>query len=259
MPDTFSSLALYPIVFAALGIAAGWLVNYLADMLPVHRRLAAPRCRACGAKLPLQMAWGYYLGLRACAACGSRPGLRYWLVGALTTLGFLWIALRPPERLGLWPGLFWLVFLLLVTVIDIENHLILHVVTAFGAVVAAINGFLLHGWLDTLIGGLVGAGVMLAFYLLGIAYARWSARRHGQAIAEGEALGFGDVTFSGVLGLLLGWPGVIGGLTIGILLAGAAGILSLLPMVFRRRYDPNLALPYGPFLAAAAFYLLYLQ
>jgi leader peptidase (prepilin peptidase)/N-methyltransferase len=78
-------------------------------------------------------------------------------------------------------------------------------------------------------------------------------------IAEGEALGFGDVTLSGVIGLLLGWPGVIAGLIVAVFLAGAVGLLAMLPMLFRRQYDPNLALPYGPFLALGAFYLLYLR
>jgi leader peptidase (prepilin peptidase)/N-methyltransferase len=258
MPEDPLNLALRLLVFALLGLAIGWFINYLADILPIHRRLAAPLCRHCQTNLPPQSFLGYYLGLRPCPSCNTGQIWRYWLVLLLTGLGFIWIGFLPPDRLGLWGGWFWFAFLLLVTIIDIEQHLILHKVAIFGAAIAAITGLILRGWLATLLGGLVGAGIMLVFYFLGVAYARWSARRHGEPIAEGEALGFGDVTFSGVLGLLLGWPGVIAGLTIGILLAGAAGVLTLLPMIFRRQYNPNLALPYGPFLAAAAFYLLFL-
>jgi leader peptidase (prepilin peptidase)/N-methyltransferase len=155
-------------------------------------------------------------------------------------------------------GWFWLAYFLLVVVIDIENRLILHLTSAFGAAAALLTGLGLHGWRSTLLGGALGAGAMLLIYWLGIAYARWSTRRRGIEIAAGDAFGFGDVTLSGVIGLLLGWPGVIGGLTAAVLLAGAAGLLALGAMLIRREYRPDFALPYGPFLAAAAFYFLYL-
>ena len=37
---------------------------------------------------------------------------------------------------------------------------------------------------------------------------------------EDVALGFGDVHLSGILGLLLGWPGITGGLFVAIILGG---------------------------------------
>jgi leader peptidase (prepilin peptidase)/N-methyltransferase len=257
MPNSVQFITIGQVLlYAIAGMAAGWTVNYLADVLPIFRKLAAPVCVGCGKRLPpaVYLAW-----MRRCPACRRGRGGRTWLVMLVCMAGFVWLGLAPKSRLGVWGGWFWFAYLLLVTVIDIEHHLILHTVAGFGAAVALITGVALHGWLSTLLGGLVGAGFMLVFYYLGIVYARWSARRHGMQIAEGEALGFGDVTFSGVLGLLLGWPGVLGGLVIGVLLAGAASLLALLPMALRREYNPNLALPYGPFLAAAAFYLLFLQ
>ena len=78
-------------------------------------------------------------------------------------------------------------------------------------------------------------------------------------VAEGEALGFGDVNRGGVIGLLLGWPGIIAGLIAAILLAGAVGLFTFTIAFLRHRYDPNLALPYGPFLAIAAIFLLYFR
>lgn len=259
MHQTSLDLVLRIIVFMLPGLFAGWLLNYLADTLPVHRRFVAPACANCQADLPPGAFIGYYSGLQRCPACRARPNVRSLVIAAFTAAGFIWIGFSPPIRLGLWAGWFWFAFLLLVTVIDIERAIIMHPMAVFGAVIAVINGVQLHGWISTLIGGLVGVAVMLFFYYMGIAYARWSSRKHGREIAEGEALGFGDVTFSGVLGLLMGWPGVIGELTFAVLIGGAVGLISLIPMIFRRHYDPNLALPYGPYLAAAAFYLLFLQ
>jgi prepilin signal peptidase PulO-like enzyme (type II secretory pathway) len=56
---------------------------------------------------------------------------------------------------------------------------------------------------------------------------------------------------------LLGWPGIVAGLLLTILLAGVISLLYLLWTVFRKRYDSSLAIPYGPFLVASAIWLLY--
>jgi leader peptidase (prepilin peptidase)/N-methyltransferase len=239
-----------------LGWVSSTALNYLADTLPQHRRLTQPFCRRCQNKLPLLR---YILLPGRCPTCGYRYGLRTWLVHITLIMSFVSIWLNEPARLGIIGGWFWLTYFLLVIVIDIEHHLILHTVSAVGAGFAILTGVWIHGWQSTLAGGVAGFLIMLAFYLLGIAYARWSARRHDAPVAEGEALGFGDVNLSGVIGLLLGWPGIIAGLMAAILLAGAVGLLAFAIALLRRRYDPNLALPYGPFLAVAAILLLYLR
>jgi leader peptidase (prepilin peptidase)/N-methyltransferase len=76
---------------------------------------------------------------------------------------------------------------------------------------------------------------------------------------EEDALGYGDVNLSGVLGLMLGWPGILAGLTIAILLGGAVSLIYLLVTVATRRYQAFTAIPYGPFLIAAAIVLLFFR
>lgn len=174
----------------------------------------------------------------------------------LATLS-LWIV--PSERLGFAVGLVWLVYFGTIIVIDVEHHLILHALSWLGAVLGLITGVWLHGWLSTLIGGALGFGIMFIFYWLGILYVRYIARRRGQSIEEGDAFGFGDVNLSGVIGLLLGWPGILAGLVIAILLSGAFMLAYLIIMLITRRFRPHMALPYGPFLAASAIYLLFFQ
>lgn len=251
----------HPIIQALFYGAVGWLtgllVNYLADVLPIHRRIDMPVCRYCGHKLRIRPS--ILILPQRCSDCLRRPILRWLTVQIVCLSGFIIISFRQPERLGQHWAMFWLAYLLLVIVIDIEHRLILHIVSAAGAVAGILVGVQLHGLKSTLAGGLFGFLVMLTLYGIGIAYARWSSRRRGRLIAEGEALGFGDVTFSLVLGLILGSPGVFAGLVTAILLAGAAGLLALILALIRRQYDPNLALPYGPFLALAIFYLLFLR
>ena len=151
-----------------------------------------------------------------------------------------------------------LVYLGLVTIIDLEHRLILHPVSLVGVFLGLWAGARLHGITDTILGGVAGFGVMLCLYLVGFLLMGWLARRRGQALTE-EPLGFGDVNFGGVLGLLLGWPGIIPGIFLTILIAGAASLLYLITMLITRRYKSDLAIAYGPYMVLSAFILIYLR
>ena len=94
--------------------------------------------------------------------------------------------------------------------------------------------------------------------------ARLRARRlqaAGQADDEEEALGGGDVYLAGVLGLMLGWPFIVNGLVIGVLLGGLVSFVLIVALLLRRRYMSDALMtfiPYGPYFIISAFYLLYL-
>jgi len=149
-----------------------------------------------------------------------------------------------------------LVYLAIVAVIDIEHRLILHPVSIVGAGLGLLIGIWLRGWSQTLIGGAAGFGMMLLLYYLGDWFARWLARKRGQDLEE-VALGFGDVNLAGVLGLMLGWPGIVAGLLLAILLGGAVSLLIIASQVITRRYTPFTAIPYAPFLILGFIILLY--
>jgi len=110
----------------------------------------------------------------------------------------------------------------------------------------------------TLLGGAVGFGVMYGLYWFGDVFARWLARRRGELLTE-VALGFGDVNLAGVLGLLLGWPGIVAGLLLAIIIGGVVSILYVILMVILRRYHTFMAIPYGPFMVISAILLLYFR
>jgi leader peptidase (prepilin peptidase)/N-methyltransferase len=241
---------------AIVGWIAGVLVNYLADVLPARRRLVSPFCLRCQAP----MGWlAYLVWPRRCNGCMQKRSIRCWIVEALFIFGTLWLWLAPPQRLGFVVGLAWLTYFGVVIIIDLEHRLILHPVSWFGAALGLATGVWLHGWLSTLIGGAIGFGIMLAFYWLGVLYVRYIASKKGRPIEEGDAFGFGDVNLSGVIGLLLGWPGILAGLVVAVLIGGAVTLVYLAIMLVTRRFTPNLALPYGPFLAASAIFLLFFR
>jgi leader peptidase (prepilin peptidase)/N-methyltransferase len=236
----------------------GWLaaiaVNYLADVLPIERKFVSPRCKDCGERI----SWRYYFFLEACQSCEERPSFRHHLVYIIGPVLGLALHFFPISNLGNFGGLIWLLYFGLVVVIDLEHRLILHPVSLVGAALAAFFGSLNHGILNTLLGGAAGFGIMLLFYYLGEIFVKVMAKSRGEKIDE-VALGFGDVNLAGIMGLLLGWPGVIGGLALAIILGGIASGIYLVVQSIRKKYQAFSALPYGPFLVLSIVILFYLS
>jgi prepilin signal peptidase PulO-like enzyme (type II secretory pathway) len=244
------NLILIPLL---LGWLAGWLVNYLADVLPVTRRFSRPACPHC--QIPYR--WGGYLLFHNCATCGTPRKVRPLIIQAVMVAAavLLWLFPRPGFPFIL--AFVLLIFFGLVFVIDFEHRLILHPVSLFGAVLGLGIGIYLHGIVTTLIGGAVGFGVMLVFYFVGELYVRYMSKKRGIATDE-VALGFGDVNFSGILGLLLGWPNIIKGLLFAVLAGGLISLFIILGMLITKKYKAFTAIPYAPFLILSALYLLYI-
>ena len=161
----------------------------------------------------------------------------------------------PISNLGFWGGILWMVFFELVVVIDLEHRLILHPISLVGAGLGFVFGSINHGVLNTLIGGAAGFGTMLILYFLGSLFIKFLSKTRGEEIDE-VALGFGDVNLAGVIGLLLGWPGVVGGLFLAIILGGIVSGIFLVIQFIRKRYKALQALPYGPFLVLSTIILL---
>ncbi len=237
-----------------LGWLGAQLVNYLADVLPLHRKLVSPACSNCGQG----KTWAQYLFLSACDHCGTRVGARHLALQILgPVLGGL-LYYFPIQNLGNYGAILWLLYFGLVVIIDLEHRLILHPVSWFGGFIGLVFGVLNHGWVNTLIGGAAGFGIMLIFYFLGDLFVRLLSKSRGEEIAE-VALGFGDVNLAGVLGLLLGWPGIVGGIFLAIILGGVVSGIYLLVQSIRKRYQAFQALPYGPFLVISAILLFYIS
>lgn len=239
-----------------LGWIAGAMINYLADVLPIYRRFVAPECMQCQAK---QSFLNYLIWPRRCIACGKRRGLRTWIVEGVAIVATVWMWAAPPYRLPFVLGYILLIYFGVVVVIDLEHRLILHPVSLVGVALGLVTGIWLHGLRSTLLGGLAGFGGMLGLYIFGIILVRLLSLLRGRGVADGEALGFGDVNLSGVLGLMLGWPGIVAGLFLAVMLGGVVSLLYMVVMIARRRYQAFSAIPYGPFLVAGAVILLYFR
>ncbi len=245
-----------PLLVLLAGWATGIGLNLLADSLPFRRRPARMNCPGCGAR----RSWLAHSGMLAaltdqhtCAYCGHRAGWRPALV-ELACLGAAgWLMLRDPQPLALLRDGLILAIYLLIVVIDVEHRLILFVVSIPATVVIAVMQSLdpQRGPAKTLLGGVIGFLSFYLLYLLGGVFGRALGRARQQPLEE-VAFGFGDVMLAGLIGVTVGWPGVLVALFLGVLAAGLFSLAYVLVMLARRRYTAFLPIPYGPFLVLGA-------
>jgi leader peptidase (prepilin peptidase)/N-methyltransferase len=262
---------------------------------PKGRSVVAPgsHCFACGApvrwydNVPLLS----YLWLRGrCRDCGTGFSPRYLLVEAATGMLFAtawWVAidsyamLEPfPDRLVRFAVLAAFCFVLVVvTFIDLDHQLILDKITYPAIPLFYGLGLLLpeRDWKDGLIGAIVGYGIVRivsdGYYFL----------------TKREGLGYGDGKLLAVVGALLGWRGVVFSLFGGSLMGSVIGVGVILiarsrgaaegdgpgaddraeatPIADGERASAeedvpalrHTALPFGPFLAAAALVYVFAE
>jgi prepilin signal peptidase PulO-like enzyme (type II secretory pathway) len=236
------------------GILAGTLINFFADVLPPSRRLSRPICPACGETTPLKD----YLLLSPCPNCGQRRSLRAFVILGVSILLCIALYFFPFYTLSLWAALPVLVFLGVITVIDIEHRLVLFETTLFGIVLLLIYGISLHGLVNAVYGSLGGFAILLAIYLLSIGFSKLIGALRGKNI-HGDVFGFGDVSAGVFLGLLTGWPAIAGAITIAFLVFAVFSMAYLLALVLTRQYRAfTRALPFAPFLILGAIAVFYL-
>jgi leader peptidase (prepilin peptidase) / N-methyltransferase len=194
-------------------------------------------CHNCGASVGLLAAGPSLVKPRqACERCGS--ALREpWPLGEVA--GVLSFGLLA-WSFGLgWPLALYSAFaalLLLISLIDLRDRLILDVLTYPSMLAAFAISFFTIGWKAALAGGLIAGGALLLIYLLSVLIYR-----------RGDAFGLGDVKLGLLIGLVLGSAVALTAVLYGILVGGVMGIV-----VLAVRRDRRMALPYGPSLAIGA-------
>lgn len=161
-------------------------------------------------------------------------GKRYPLVELLTGLLFVLCFTREGFSVYLFRELVLTCFLIVITYIDYDYHIILDkVLIWFAGAALVINIYIGDiGLLEMLLAGLFGGSVFLLLAL----------------ISKG-GFGGGDVKFMAALGIWLGLKYTVLVLLLSFLLGGlGSGVLLALGLKGRKDY-----IPYGPFMALAAF------
>ena len=237
-------------LYILLAIAAAVVIEVFASILPPN--LSEQRCDHC-ASVTSRVSFGY------CRSCSHWFRRRFLVITALSVAVVLILATIQSSRTTFWVGVLISIYLAIVTIIDIEYHLIQHKTALVGIALAGLAGTFLHKFPSSIVGGAIGIIVMFFFYMLGRFYATYKNKRQNNSDPDAldEALGFGDVSLAAVLGLLLGHALIFKALLIGILLAGLYSIAIVVAMIIKKDFDPSRTIPYGPFLVIGAVVVLF--
>ena len=227
---------------AALGAVVGSFLNVCIYRLPIGKSVvwpasACPHCRheiAWFENIPIVS----YLVLRGrCRSCRQPIGMRYPIIEAIAAAMFAasWWYYGPGILLV--SRLIFGCALIVLFAIDLEHHLLPNVITLPLIVVGFVLSFFTEpGWVDSLIGILVGGGSLLLMF-----YAYLAVRKR-------EGLGMGDPKMLAMIGAFLGWKMTI----VALMFASFAGSLFGVAMMAMRRGSMESMLPFGCFLAVGA-------
>ena len=234
-------LGLAWVVFVA-GLIVGSFLNVCIYRLPRRESVNWPgsHCTACNRPLSWfeNVPVASWLALRGrCRTCGASISAMYPVVEALTgsvfLAGFLLYGLTPlfVVRVA------FACAMVVLFVIDLRHRILPNIITVPGIVIGfAASLWLAPGWVSSLLGLLIGGGVL---FLIGETYYR---------LRGVEGMGMGDVKMLAMIGAFLGWPLTI----LTLIIASFAGSLFGGAMIVTGRGGMQAALPFGTFLAVGA-------
>jgi leader peptidase (prepilin peptidase)/N-methyltransferase len=239
MPPTLLVFALF-----IFGTIIGSFLNVCIVRIPQRSSIIFPgsHCPECGYKIrfyeniPLV---SYILLGGRCRSCKTTISIRYFMVellmGLLMALLFFYFGLS----LSFIVAAAFTAALVVITCIDLQHQIIPDIISLPGIPLGFLCSLFLpwSTWLDSLLGILIGGGVLYAFatgyYLL----------------TKKEGMGGGDIKMLAMIGAFLGWKGALASL----ILASVAGSLVGIVLIILKGKNFKYAVPFGPFLALGAF------
>ena len=212
-------------------------------------RSACPACKAPITALQNIPVLSYLFLRGRCAGCGKPIGVRYPLVETLTGLASALVAWRFGFGWAAGAGLALTWFLVALTFIDVDTQLLPDNLTLPLLWLGLLASLLLPGAPGATLpvdlrSSVIGA---MAGYL-----SLWSVYQAFRLLTGKEGMGYGDFKLLAALGAWLGWQ-----MLLPIVLAAAAvGALVGIVLIALRRTDRGVPMAFGPFLAAAGYFML---
>jgi leader peptidase (prepilin peptidase)/N-methyltransferase len=235
------------IIIVLFGLAWGSFLNVVIYRLPRGQSLvqppsSCPRCRTRIKPYDNIPVLSYILLRGKCRSCGLKISLTYPLVEAVTPLCFLLLYGLFALSFHFFASCLFTSALIVLCFIDLSHQILPDEITLPGLALALVYSGFRRDLTprQALIGAVAGAGFLLVIYGL-----YWLLRKK-------EGLGMGDVTMMLLVGAYLGWMRAF----FTLLLASFAGALVGLFLLSFRKKDLQFSLPFGTFLAPAAFVAL---
>jgi leader peptidase (prepilin peptidase)/N-methyltransferase len=236
-------------VFAFIfGAAIGSFLNVCIFRLPAQVSIVKPlsQCPHCQKQIrfydniPLI---SFFVLKGKCRDCGGSISLRYPLVELITALLSLLLFFKFGGTLNYLIFFIFTAVLIVITFIDFDHQVIPDVLTLPGIPVFFLLAVLVVKvpWLEALIGLLIGGGVLFA-----IAFVY-------ELLTKREGMGGGDIKLLAMIGGFLGWKSLI---FILLFSSFSGAVIGITAMIINKQ-DTKYAVPFGPFLSAAAVAYLF--
>lgn len=228
-----------------LGLCFGSFINALTWRVATGRgiggRSMCPHCKKTLMARDLIPVVSFLVLRGRCRYCHKKISWQYPIVEIITALSFVLIAIQPIALERVVAEWVIAVFLMSLFVIDLRYGVLPDILTIPAIIIGTVARVLLEGFsmagVDMLVGGLVG----LSFFAL-----QW-------IVSKGKWIGDGDIRFGALMGVLLGFPGVLLALMISYSI-GAMVAIGLLT-AHKRQWGSRIAL--GPFLVVGTMITYY--
>lgn len=225
------------------GAAVGSFLNVCIYRLPAKTSIVKPssRCPNCGHPIRyrdnLPIISFILLGGK-CRDCKSRISLRYPLVELITAALALILFIKFNLSLTFLVFFVFTAVLIVITFIDLDHQIIPDILTLPGIPLFFLAAVFIVKvpWLEALIGLLVGGGVL---FIIAFVY---------ELISKREGMGGGDIKLLAMIGGFLGWKSLV----FILLFSSLTGAIIGIAVMTIKKQDMKYAIPFGPFLSAAA-------
>ncbi|MFO7830807.1 MAG: prepilin peptidase [Desulfuromonadaceae bacterium] len=230
------------------GAVIGSFLNVCIHRLPLGQSIVFPasHCPECSTELR----WYHnipvlsFLFLKGrCCFCAARISWRYPTVEILNALFYTAVFHISGYSLTSLVLFVFISALIVITFIDLDHRIIPDLISLPGIVLGFAASFILPwvSWQDSILGILLGGGSLFAVAYI---YAFFTGK---------EGMGGGDIKLLAMIGAFLGYKAVLPVIFLSSLMGTAIGI----PLMFLKKADGGLAIPFGPFLAAASLVYLF--
>jgi leader peptidase (prepilin peptidase)/N-methyltransferase len=225
------------------GAVVGSFLNVCIFRLPVHESIIKPLSRCPHCHHPIRFfdnipLISFIILKGKCRDCGAKISWRYPLVELITAVLSLLLFLQFGLTLRFLIFFVFTSVLIVIAFIDLDHRIIPDILTLPGIPIFFLLAVFIVKvpWLEALIGLAIGGGILFA-----IAFGY-------ELISKREGMGGGDIKLLAMIGGFLGWKSLLFVLLVSSFFGALVGITAMII----KKQDMKYAVPFGPFLSAAA-------